>query len=451
VSDRRALQRRTLRVLVGAQVLSGLGGSGAAAGALLALDITGSDALASLPLALLVVGSASTVVPISALSRRAGRRVGLTTALAIAAIGAVGVVVAGELDSFALLLAASLLFGAGNTAVMLARYAAVDLSTPQERGRAIGRVVFATTFGAVAGPNLMEPTGRLATAVGLPELTGLFLTSIAAFALAGLVLTVFLRPDPLQVATGRAPATVPAAAPDPLQTASGAAEAVAAAAPEPLQTPSAPAEARAAAAPVPLRELLAPSAAVTGLTTVVVANFVMVAVMAMAPVHMHHHGGSLQFVGLVISLHVAGMFAPSPLTGWLTDRLGPLAVAGAGAALLIVAGVLSAASSAHGATFALGLTLLGVGWNASLIAGSALLASAVPVAQRPRVEGAGELSMGVAAASATAIAGPVVGVAGYAALAAAGAVAAATLAPFLIQVARRGLPEQVVPATRVLG
>jgi MFS family permease len=421
VNEREALQRRTLRVLVAAQVLSGLGGSGAAAGALLALDITGSDALASLPLALLVVGSASTVVPISALSRRAGRRTGLATALAIATVGAVGVVVAGELDSFALLLAASLLFGAGNTAVMLARYAAVDLSTPDERGRAIGRVVFATTFGAVAGPNLLEPAGSVATSLGLPELTGLFLISIAAFALAGLALTVFLRPDPLKVAAGFEEA------------------------PGPLE------ERAAAAPPVSLRELLSPSAAVTGLTTVVVANFVMVAVMAMAPVHMQHHGHGLQFVGLVISLHIAGMFAPSPVTGWLTDRLGPLAVAGGGAALLIVAGVLSAASGAEASTFALGLALLGVGWNASLIAGSALLASAVPVAQRPRVEGAGELSMGVAAASATAIAGPVVGIAGYAALAAAGAVAAATLAPFLVAVARRGLPADVVPATRVLG
>ena len=415
IEDREALQRRTLRVLVCAQVLSGLGGSGAAAGALLALDITDSDALASLPLALLVVGSASTVIPISALSRRAGRRTGLATALAIATVGAAGIVAAGEMESFALLLAASLLFGAGNTAVMLARYAAVDLSTPDERGRAIGRVVFATTFGAVAGPNLMEPAGRVATAIGLPELTGLFLVSALAFALSGLVLTVFLRPDPLQVAT------------------------------------AGPAEERIVAAAVPLRRLLSPSAAITGLATVVVANFVMVAVMAMAPVQMHDHGHGLQFVGLVVSVHVAGMFAPSPLTGWLTDRLGPLAVAGGGATLLVLAGVLSAASGAQAPTFALGLGLLGVGWNASLIAGSALLASAVPVAQRPRVEGAGELSMGVAAASATAIAGPVVGVAGYAALAAAGAVAAATLAPFLIAVARRGLPQDVVPATRVLG
>ena len=164
-------------MLVAAQILGGLGQSGAAAGALLALDMTGSESLASLPLALLVVGSSASVVPISALSRRAGRRAGLATALAIATVGAIGVVAAGALDSFALLLAASAVFGAGNTAVMLARYAAADLSTPSERGRAIGLVVFATTFGAVAGPNLLEPSGRAAAALGLPELTGLYLVS----------------------------------------------------------------------------------------------------------------------------------------------------------------------------------------------------------------------------------------------------------------------------------
>jgi MFS family permease len=143
------------------------------------------------------------------------------------------------------------------------------------------------------------------------------------------------------------------------------------------------------------------------------------------------------------------MFAPAPLTGWLTDRFGPLAVACAGAALLILAGALAAAGGS-GVTFALGLTLLGVGWNAGLIAGSALLASAVSIAQRPRVEGAGELCMGVAAGTATAIAGPVVGVAGYPTLAIAGAVAAAALAPFLLAVVRRGLPAEAAPAQRVL-
>lgn len=416
---REALQRRTLRVLVGAQVLGGLGGSGASAGALLALDMTGSESLASLPLALLVVGSSATVVPISALSRRAGRRAGLAVALAAAALGAVGIVVAAAVDSFALLLVASAVFGAGNTAVMLARYAAADLSTPAQRGRAIGRVVFATTFGAVAGPNLLEPAGRVAVALGLPELTGLFLCSAVAFSLSAVVLLVLLRPDPLQIAAS-------------------------------IESTSAP-DARREAPRMPLRRLLAPSAAVAGLTTIVVANFVMVAVMAMAPVHMHHQGHGLRFVGLVISLHIAGMFAPAPFTGWLTDRLGPLAVAAAGTGLLTVAGVLSAAAGHSAFAFALGLTLLGVGWNANLVAGSVLLASAVPVVQRPRVEAAGELNMGVAAATATAMAGPVVAVASYAALAVAAAVAAAALGPFLLAVARRGVPAGVAPAPRMLG
>jgi MFS family permease len=412
--DVNALQRRTLRVLAGAQVLGGLGQSGAAAGALLALDMTGSESLAGLPLALLVVGSSAAIFPVTALSARAGRRAGLTAALGAAALGALAVVAAGVLESFAFFLAASVVFGAGNTAVMLARYAAADLSTPAQRGRAIGLIVFATTFGAVAGPTLLEPTGRAALALGLPELTGLYLFSAGAFALAALVLFALLRPDPLQIASALQPA--PAVERD---------------------VPR-----------VPLRTLLAPTVAATGLATIVVANFVMVAVMAMAPVHMQGHGHDLQFVGAVVSLHLAGMFTPAPLTGWLTDRLGAVPVAAAGATLLTLAGVLSA--TAGDWAFALGLAILGVGWNAGLVAGSTLLASAVPPQQRPRVEGAGELSMGVAAATATAIAGPVVGLAGYATLAGAGAVAAIALGPLLVAVARRGTPTVAAPAARML-
>jgi MFS family permease len=404
--DVTALQRRTVRVLMAAQVLGGLGQSGAAAGALLGLDLTGSESLAGLPLAALVAGSSAAVVPIAALSRRSGRRAGLTAALATATAGALGVVAAGALRSFPLLLLTMFAFGAGNSAVMLARYAAADLSTPAQRGRAIGLVVFATTFGAVAGPNLLEPAGHAATAVGLPALTGLFLFSACAYALSGAVLLAFLRPDPLHVAI----------------------------APEQVHAPRAP-----------LRAVLAPQAALTGLITIVVANFVMVAVMAMAPVHMAMEGHDLRFVGLVISLHVAGMFAPAPLTGWLTDRLGPLPVAGAGAGLLVLAGALAASDA-----LAPGLLLLGIGWNAGLVAGSTLLASAVPAPQRPRAEGAGELGMGIAAASATAVAGPVMGLGGYATLAVAGAVAAAALGPLLIALARRGAPDETVPAARML-
>jgi MFS family permease len=414
-----ALQRRTLRVLSCAQLFSALGGSGAAAGSLLALDISGSRSLSSLPLALLLVGSSANAVPSSALSRRAGRRTGLTVALATATVGSGGAVLAGVLANFELLCVASLLFGAGNTAVLLARYAAADLSSADQRGRAIARVVFVTTFGGVAGPNLLAPAGTVAVSLGLPELTGLFVFSTAAFALAGCLLLALLRPDPLRIAIG----------------ASGAAPGD---------------DRRSERQRPPLRRLLEPAAASTGLATVVMANFVMVGIMAMAPVEMAGDGHGLRLIGLIVSLHVCGMFAPSPITGRLTDRFGPLPVAAVAGVLLAAGGVLLAAAGDGAAAFGVGLLLIGLGWNAGLIAGSTMLASAVPVDQRPRIEGIGELSMGIAAAIATAAAGPVVGLAGYATLAIAAAAAGAALVPLLLALAQRGAPLRTVEATRML-
>jgi len=406
------IRRRLLRVLIAAQILGGLGqAAGGAAGALLARDVAGTDAAAGLPLSLLVAGSALAAIPISGLSRSAGRRPGLATALLAGAAGAALCVLAGVIGNLPLLLAGCLLFGAGNTAVMLARYAAADLSEAERRARTIGIVVFATTFGAVAGPNLLEPTGAAAAAVGLPELTGLFVLAAIAYTAAAAVLLALLRPDPLRLATHD----------------------------EPPEDPWGPRPS--------LSALLEPHAVRAGLATIVTANLVMVAVMAMTPVHMRHHDHSLTLVGFVISLHIAGMFAPAPLTGRLADRLGPRRVALGGCAVLLTAGILAAGAGASVPVLSLGLLLLGVGWNACLISGSALLVSAVATGQRPRVEGVGELSMGIAAATGGALSGPAVAVASYAALAIVAAALAATVAPVLLVTARRGSPAPAVPRT----
>lgn len=399
------VRSRLLRVLVAAQILGGLAqAAGGAAGALLARDVAGTDAAAGLPLSLLVAGSALAAIPISGLSRTAGRRPGLATALLGGAAGAGLCVLAGAIESLPLLLVGCLLFGAGNTAVMLARYAAADLSEPERRARTIGLVVFATTFGAVAGPNLLGPTGAAAASVGLPRLTGLFVLAALAYTAAAAVLLVLLRPDPLRLATHA----------EPPEDASG---------PRPS-----------------LSTLLEPPAVRAGLATIVTANFVMVAVMAMTPVHMRHQDHSLTLVGFVISLHIAGMFGPAPVTGRLADRLGARRVALGGCAVLLAAGVLAGAAGASVAVLSAGLLLLGVGWNACLISGSTLLVSAVATGQRPRVEGVGELSMGIAAATGGALSGPAVAVASYPALSVAAAALAATIAPVLLVSARRGSP-----------
>jgi MFS family permease len=64
------------------------------------------------------------------------------------------------LELFLLLLVGALLFGFATAANLQARYAATDLATPERRGRALALVVWATTVGAVAGPNLTSQAQR---------------------------------------------------------------------------------------------------------------------------------------------------------------------------------------------------------------------------------------------------------------------------------------------------
>jgi predicted MFS family arabinose efflux permease len=266
--------------------------------------------------------------------------------------------------SWPLLLAGCLLLGGGNAAVMLARYAAADLSS--HRGRSISTVVTAASVGAVAGPNLLGPAGPLAEAVGLPAPTGLFLLAVPAFLGAALVLAALLRPDPLQVARAAALSAEERA------TTRGRGE---------------------------LAVLLGDRHIRLALLALAIANLAMVGVMAVAPVHLQHHGAGMGTIGLVISAHIAAMYLPSPVTGWLADRFGAHVVAGLGALLLLAAGAAAGPGSGHLGIMG-ALLLLGVGWNAGLIGGSALLRDApVSPSLRTRAEGLGELGMGAAAAA----------------------------------------------------
>jgi MFS family permease len=359
------LQRRTMRVLVVAQLLGALGlAAGGTAGALLAERLTGNPAAAGLPLSLLVLGSGVGSVAVARIMRDRGRRAGLAAAYLAGAVGAALVVAAAAWASWPLLLAGSLLLGGGNAAVMLARYAAADLAS--RRGRAISTVVAAASVGAIAGPNLLGPAGVLARGVGLPAPTGLFLLAVPAFLGAALVLVAFLRPDPLQVARSQ-----PLSAEEPA---------------------AADGEGEVAA-------LLGDGQVRLALLVLAVANLAMVGVMAVAPVHLHDHGAGMGTIGLMIGAHIAAMYLPSPVTGWLSDRIGAREVATVGALLLLAAGAVATVAGAGRPGIMGALLLLGVGWNAGLIGGSALLRDApISPSLRTRAEGLGELGMGAAAA-----------------------------------------------------
>jgi MFS family permease len=397
------LQRRTMRVLVAAQLLGALGlAAGGTAGALLAEHLTGGATAAGLPLAVLVLGSGVGAVAVTRVMDRSGRRVGLAAAHLSGALGAGAAVAAAAVSDMRLLLAGCLLLGGGNAAVMLARYAAADLS--ERRGRSMSTVVAAASVGAVAGPNLLSPAGGLARALGLPASAGLFLLATPAFLAAAAVLLALLRPDPLQVARQ---AVAPPAGGGRGPAGDGAG----------------------------LAAMLGDRRLRLAVLALAVTNLTMVAVMAVVPVHLHIHGAGLGMVGLLVSAHIAAMYLPSPVTGRLADALGGRAVAAMGALLLLGAGALAATAGPDRARIVGALLLLGVGWNAGLIGGSALLRDArVPTSLQTRAEGLGELGMGAAAAVGGGGAGPLLATGGLALL---GLVAAAPCLLLLLALAGR--------------
>jgi MFS family permease len=416
--------RSALHALWAAGVIGGLGISAAgAAGALLMVEVTGGGAMAGLPQTAVVLGAAGAAVVIGAGTRRVGRRGALATGALMGVPGALIAAAGGWVGSAAAVLVGSLLLGAAQAATMLARYAAADLAPAGRRARAMATVLVATTVGTVLGPNLMPAAGALARRLGGPALTGPYLLAAGTSLLAAATLAAGLRVSGSVVAPA---GTGPSGDPDAV---GRAADAAARAARPGRWEPGAWRR----MGPDAWRRRLGP-AGVGGIATLALANLVMVSVMTMAPVHLETRGVSLGGIGLVISLHIAAMFAPSPLSGALADRWGPGRVARAGGGVLVAGCLLAAGGADSPVVLPVGLVLLGFGWNLCLVSGSLLLtAPPTPgsdeavIADRARREGWGEAAMGLAAAGGGALCGVLVAAAGYRALAVTGAAVAALL------------------------
>lgn len=328
-----------------------------------------------------------------------GRRLGLSGGFITGGLGAIGVIAAEQVNSVALLFVSLLIYGAGTAANMQARYAGTDLATPNQRAKAISIAMVSTRFGAVAGPNTVEVAGRFATAIGFPALTGPFLLAASAFILAGLVLLIFLRPDPLLVARELAKKTV--------------------------QRPPA----------VDNKEsrLNYNRGLVVGTAVIVLTQIVMVAIMTMTPIHMKHHGHSPGDVGLVIGIHIGSMYFPSLITGILVDKIGRNAMSIASGAVLLLAGIVAAiAPSDSMLVLIVALSLLGLGWNFGLISGTAIIIDATDPTIRAKTQGIIDVLILLAGASGGALSGMVVSHSSYATLSLAGGGLALLLIPVVI-------------------
>ena len=407
-NDARAIQRRTLFLLGLVQVIGGVGFAvGASVGALLAADM-GGVGISGLAQSAGVVGAALLAIPMTSLVRQRGRRPSLALGYAVAAAGALVVVAANQLGSIPSLFAGFFLFGGASAAGMQARYAAIDLAPREQRARHLSIVVWATTVGAVIGPNLAPVAGRTLERFNLPVLAGPYVFSAALLASAAIVLLMLMRPDPMVVAR-KLRAAVEARAPG-----------ADAAHDHGMQAA--------------LRYVLARPDSRLGVSAMAIGHLVMVAVMAMTPVHIreagHDAAHTLRIVGIILSLHIAGMFALAPLTGWLTDRLGRLPVIFAGIALLLAACTLAGTAGHDSIRLAVALTVLGTGWSCTMVAGSTMLTESVTDELRASAQGLSDMMMGLAGATSGALSGAVVFLWGYPVLA---ALAALATVPLIVQ------------------
>lgn len=379
-----AARRRSRNTLVAGVALGSTGHIAAVTVAtIVAKDLLGSQTWAGLPGATVVLGAALGSVLLSALMARRGRRIGLVTGYSVGVLGALVATAAVMTRSFPLLLVGTVLIGFGNTSNQLSRYTAADLVPPERRASAIGLVVWASTIGSVVGPSLVPFASDWAAGLGLPPLAGPYLLPVVFVGLAAALSFFLLRPDPYDIADDSTRAH-----PDAEPAVIG-----------------------------PVRDILRRPAVAAAIIALVIGQFVMVLVMTMTPLHMTEHGHGLGAVGLVLSGHTLGMFAFSPLSGWLSDRFGRIPMIFLGTAVLAISSLMAAVAPPDGGLVLLvALFLLGIGWNLGFVAGSAMLSENLEIHERTRVQGTADALIWSSAAAASLGSGLIMAAVGYTAL-----------------------------------
>ena len=395
------LYKRTLYVVLLSQTLGGAGlAAGITVGALLAKEMLGIESLSGLASALFTLGSALAAYLVGRITQHYGRRFGLSLGFITGGIGALGVVIAANMDSIVLLFLSLFIYGAGTATNLQARYAGTDLAGQHQRAKAISIAMVATTVGAVAGPNLVTPMGHVAQSLNMPALAGPFLLASVAYSAAGFVFLLLLKPDPLMVARF-------------------------------IEERKATLKAESIEQSVPQNGQRI--GIIVGASVLVLSQIVMVAIMTMTPIHMQHHGSTLSAVGIVIGLHVASMYLPSLMTGSLVDKVGRIKMVIASAVTLTVAGLLAAFAPGDSTLLlTVALMLLGLGWNFGLISGTAIVVDCTTIQTRAKTQGSIDVGVAIGGSVGSLLSSVIVAFSSYAVLGFIGAYLSLLLLPLIL-------------------
>ena len=405
VDKQQKLYKRSLFIVVLSQIFGGAGlAAGITVGALIARDMLGSASFSGLPAALFTLGSALSAYLVGRLSQRFGRRYGLSTGFITGGIGAIGVIIAATIGNVLLLFLSLFIYGAGTSTNLQARYAGTDLANEKQRATAVSIAMVSTTLGAVAGPNLVTPMGKVASSIGIPALAGPFILAAFAYISAGLILLIFLKPDSFLVARAIEARRIK----------------------EQVNQITDQVNQK-------LETKINRVGIVAGALVLVLSHVVMVAIMTMTPIHMEDHGNGLSAVGLVIGLHVAAMYLPSPITGILVDKIGRVFMVVASGITLAISGLMAAFVPGDSLLWlTVALILLGLGWNFGLISGTTIIVDSTNLKSRAKTQGSVDVWVALGGTAGSLLSGVIVAYSSYMMLGLLGTYLALLIIPIIV-------------------